>query len=104
MTTATPVWTINTLDRSLPDGTVTTLHWTVSLTEDDHTASAYGSIGLPAPDPDDFMPYEALFPGLVIEWLRVVMGEELMAAYETSLVQQIEEKRNPTHATGLPWS
>ena len=105
MTTATPVWTINTLDRSLPDGTVTTIHWTVSLTEDDGlSANAYGTLGLPPADPDDFIPYDGLFPELVLEWLRVVMGQEQVAAYEASLAQRIEEQRNPTHATGLPWS
>ena len=98
-------WSINTLDRSMPDGTVTTIHWTVSLTEDDGlSASAYGTLGLPPADPDDFIPYDGLFPELVLEWLRVVMGQEQVAAYEASLAQRIEEQRNPTHASGLPWN
>lgn len=105
MTTATPVWAINTLDRSLPDGTVTTIHWTVSLTEDDGlSASAYGTIGLGAPDPDNFTPYADLSPEQVQEWLKGALGQELVDAYEASLAQQIEEQKNPTHATGLPWS
>lgn len=103
--TATSVWSINTLERDLPDGTVTTIHWTVSLTEDDGlSASAYGTLGLPPADPDDFIPYDGLFSELVLEWLHVVMGQELMDAYAASLAQQIDEQRNPKHATGLPWA
>ena len=105
MTTATSVWAINTLDRSLPDGTVITIHWTVSLTEDDGlSASAYGTIGLGAPDPDNFTPYEDLSPESVLEWLHDAMGEEQVTAYAESLAHQIEEQRNPTKAAGVPWN
>ena len=102
--TSAAVWTINTLDRSLPDGTVTCIHWTVSLTEDGYSASAYGTLGLPPADPDDFIPYDVLFPDLVFQWIKAVIGEEQVAAYEASLARQIEEQKNPTHATGLPWN
>ncbi len=103
--TTQPTWHIANMDRTLPDGTVTTLHWTVSLSDDaGHTAGAYGSIGLPAPDPDNFTPYADLSPEQVQEWLKGALGQELVDAYEASLAQQIEEQRNPTHATGLPWN
>jgi len=39
------------LDRNLPDGLCTTAHWTATKQDGDYTASAYGSIGLPAKDP-----------------------------------------------------
>ena len=105
MTTATPVWAINTLDRSLPDGTVTTIHWTVSLTENDGlSASAYGALGLPPADPDAFTPYDSLSQEQVLEWLHSLMGQELVDAYAASLAQQIDEQRNPKQATGLPWA
>lgn len=101
----TPVWAINTLDFSLPDGTVTTIHWTVNLNDDDgYSASAYGTIGLGAPDPDNFTPYLDLSREQVQEWLKGALGQELVDAYEASLAQQIQEQRNPTHATGLPWN
>jgi hypothetical protein len=104
MTTVTPVWTINTLERSLPDNIVTVIHWTVSLTsEDGYTSSAYGSLGLPPADPENFIPYSDLSPETVTEWIRNVMGEEQFAAYESSLTAQIESKRNPVSASGLPW-
>ena len=48
------------LERHLPDGVVMTAHWNASKTDGDYTASAYGSIGLPAKDPSDptFVAYE----------------------------------------------
>ena len=102
--TATPTWSINTLDRSLPDGTVTTIHWSVSLTEDGFSAGAYGTIGLGEPDPDTFTPYDELSPEQVIDWLHETMGADLVTAYEESLATQVEEQRNPKQATGLPWA
>jgi hypothetical protein len=46
--------------RNLSDGVVMTAHWTATKTDGDYTASAYGSIGLPAKDPSDptFVAYE----------------------------------------------
>jgi hypothetical protein len=41
------------LDRTLPDSVVSTIHWTASQTDGDYTASAYGSLGVPAKDPSD---------------------------------------------------
>jgi hypothetical protein len=32
------------------------------------------------------------------------LGEEKMAAIETSLLNQVEEKISPTEAIGLPWN
>ncbi len=103
--TTQPTWHIANMDRTLPDGTVTVLHWTVSLTDDDgHAASAYGSIGLPAPDPDAFTPFGDLTESDVInQWLLPLMGEEQVAAYGAALEAQIQEQIAPTRGSGLPW-
>jgi hypothetical protein len=94
------------MDRTLPDGTVTVLHWTVSLSDDaGHTASAYGRIGLPAPDPDAFTPFDDLTEADVInQWLLPLMGPELVSAYASALEAQIAEQINPTRGSGLPWT
>ena len=57
------------LARHLPDGVVMTVHWTADKTDGDYTASAYGSIGLPAKDPSDptFIPYDQLTEAQVVE-------------------------------------
>jgi hypothetical protein len=104
--TSTPTWHIANMDRTLPDGTVTTLHWTVSLSDDaGHTAGAYGSIGLPAPDPDAFTPFDELTEAEVInQWLLPLMGAEQVAAYASALEAQIAEQINPTRGSGLPWT
>lgn len=99
-------WHIANMDRTLPDGTVTVLHWTVSLSDDaGHTAGAYGSIGLPPHDPDAFTPFDDLTEAEVItQWLHPIMGAEQVAAYAAALEQQIAEQINPTRGTGLPWN
>ena len=98
-------WHIANMDRTLPDGTVTVLHWTVSLSDDaGHTASAYSSIGLPPHDPDAFIPFDALTEAEVInQWLLPLMGDEQVAAYGAALEAQIQEQITPTRGSGLPW-
>lgn len=97
---------IASLDRELPSGCCTTAHWTVSKTDGTHTASAYGSIGLPHKDHDDpdFIPYEDLTEAQVIAWVEDAMGEEQLAALEANLDGQLEAMANPTTASGTPWS
>jgi hypothetical protein len=94
------------LERHLPDGVVMTAHWTATKTDGDYTASAYGSIGLPAKDPSDptFVAYEDITEAQAIEWVKEAMGEEQVAALEANLDGQIEAQKHPTQASGTPWS
>jgi hypothetical protein len=96
---------IVTIDRTLPAGLCTTAHWTATKQDGDYTASAYGSIGLPAKDPSDptFVPYEDITEAQAIEWVLAVMGEEQVAALEAGLDSQIEAQKNPVAAAGVPW-
>ena len=93
------------LDRTLPDGCVTTIHWTASQTDGDYTASAYGSLGVPAKDPSDptFIAFEDLTEEQVKQWTLDAMGEEQVTALQTNLNNQIESQKHPVTATGLPW-
>jgi len=102
--TSAATWSINTLERDLPDGTVYTIHWSVSLQDGEYSSGAYGTTGLGPADPDNFIPYDQLTQKEVLGWLKATLGEETVAAYEASLARQIEEQKNPTHATGLPWN
>ena len=97
---------IVSLDRNLPDGLCTTAHWTATKQDGDYTASAYGSIGLPAKDPSDptFVAYEDITEAQAIAWVEDAMGEEQLAALEANLDGQIEAQKNPTSASGTPWS
>ena len=98
--------TIVQLDRNLPEGLCTTAHWTATKTDGDHTASAYGSIGLPAKDPSDptFVAYEDITEVQAIAWVEDAMGEEQLTALEANLDGQLAKLANPTTASGTPWS
>ena len=96
-------WAIAQMERHAADGIVFTVHWTVNAQDDTYSAGAYGSIGLEPPAPDDTIPYNALFPELCIEWVKNSFGPEKVADIEAALQAQIDEQRNPTKASGLPW-
>ena len=109
MATTAAIWDIVQLERKLPDGetcpdgAVYTVHYTVSLEQDGETAGAYGSIGLGDPDPASFTPFSELTKDEVIGWVKSALGEEQVAAIEAALAEQINQKLNPTTATGTPW-
>ena len=99
-------WTISQLDRILPDSVVMTAHWRVSMTQDGHTGTVYGTISFPAKDPADptFTPYESLTQAQVLGWVREAMGADTVAAHEAHVQAPIDAQRNPVTATGLPWA
>lgn len=98
-------WTIANLDYTLPECCVTTVHWRVSKTDGDASASVYGTITLPHKDHTDptFIPYEDLTEAIVIGWVKEEMGADQVAAHEAAVQAQIDAQLNPTHASGLPW-
>lgn len=102
--TATAEWNIAQLERHLSDGAVYTAHWTVNLEDQGEIASAYGSVGFSAPDPDAFTPYDELTKEQVVGWVKGALGEEQVTSTEEALANQIEQKLNPTDASGIPWS
>jgi len=94
------------LDRTLPDGCVTTIHWVATQTDGDYSASSFGSLGVPAIDPSvpTFIPFESLTEAEVKQWVLDPMGEVQVAALQANLDGQIEAQKHPTSASGLPWS
>ena len=90
-------WKIVQLDRKTADGFVTTAHWTVTATDGDFSASAYGSVGFSG---ELTTPYADLTEAQVLEWVWASLDK---AAYEASLAAQIEAQKNPVSATGVPW-
>jgi hypothetical protein len=94
------------LDRTLPDNVVNTVHWQATQTDGDFTASAYGSLGVPAKDPSDptFIPFDQLTEAEVKQWVLTTMGEEQVEALQANLDGQIEAQKHPTSASGLPWA
>ena len=96
-------WSVNTLDRELADGYVTTVHYTVNAADDAYSAGAYGSIGLERPE--TLIPYSELTEAQVIEWTKAALGgEEKVTEIQAALQAQIDQQRTPTKGSGTPWT
>ena len=93
-------WTISQLDRQTSDGFVTTAHWQATAVDGEHSASIYNtcswSDGTPTVD------YADLTQEQVLGWIWANGVDK--DATEAALAAQIELKKNPVTATGVPWS
>ena len=100
-------WSIANLERHLSDGTVTTVHWTVNAERivdgTTYSTSSYGSVGLAAPDPNDFILYEDLTPTVALEWTQNQLGAEKVTEIEAGLSARLDEIETPVNASGVPW-
>lgn len=98
-------WNIVNLERTTANGIVYNVHYTVSASDDTYSSSAYGSIGLEAPaEGDPVIPYADLTFDTVVTWVKEKLGgSEKVAEIEAVLQAQIDEQRNPTTASGIPW-
>jgi len=96
----TTLWTISNLDRQTSDGFVTTAHWQATAVDGEHSASIYNtcswSDGTPA------VAYADLTQEQVLGWIWANGVDK--DATEAALAAQIELKKNPVTATGVPWS
>jgi hypothetical protein len=93
-------WSISNLERETVDGFVYSVHYQVSADDEPYTAGAYGSVGLERPD--TLVPFDSLTHGEVVGWVKDSLGEEKVAAIVAALEAQINEKRAPSKASGLP--
>jgi hypothetical protein len=94
----TITWTISQLDRQTSDGLVTTAHWRVDAVDGEHTAGSYGTVGFERGT--SFTAYDSLTEAQVIEWVKDKLDVE---AIEVGLQTEIDAKKAPTTATGVPW-
>ena len=103
--TTTFTWTVNTLERTVADGIVSVVHYSVNANDGTYSAGAYGSIGLDAPaEGDDIIPYADLTETWAIDALQAKLGgAEKVTEIEAALQVQIDEQRTPTKGTGTPW-
>lgn len=96
-------WSVASLDRTVADGVVGTVHYTVDAADETYRAGAYGSVGLEAGE--TVIPYADLTEEVVVEWVKTAIGgEEKVAEVEAALQAQLDEQRTPTQASGTPWS
>lgn len=84
---------------------VFTVHWTLNGADGTYTGSVYSSVGVTLDEDNAFTPYNQLTEAQVIGWVHAALGEEQVAAYEASVVAQIELQKNPIVVTPtLPWA
>ncbi len=96
----TIVWNISQLDRQTSDGFVTTAHWQANATDGNYSASAYSTCSWS--DGTATIPYASLTKETVLGWIWANGVDK--DAVEASLNAQIELKKNPVTAVGVPWN
>lgn len=102
MSDLTATWKIANLEREIADGYVFTAHYTVNAHDGTYSAGAYGSIGFERPE--TLIPYADLTEEQVIEWVKEAIGSDKVLEIGQALVNQLEEQRQPTKQTGVPWA
>ena len=100
---STFTWKVSNLDRTLSDGRVNTVHYTVDARSDDevYSSGAYGSIGL---EGDVVTPYADLTEETVVGWVKTALGEDKVTEVQAALDAQLTEQATPTVGSGTPWS
>ena len=100
-------WGVANLCRQLSDGAVTTVDWTLTaertVSGETLSAGCYGSVGLGAPDPNNFIDYDNLTPQIVNGWVEDALGTDQVTSLKDGLTGQLNVRENPTEGTGVPW-
>ena len=100
-------WDITALDATKTVGSlsdvVTTVHWTASDSDGDHTGYAYGTVGLAEADSGSFTAYADITKDNAIAWAKAALGTDEVTAIETGIAEQITESKTPTTTSGVPW-
>ena len=106
---------INTIDRAISEDDLAdvckTVHYSFYKQEvvgegDDavtYSASSIGTVGLDAPDSENFTAYADITEENVQGWVEAKIGADRLAEIEAGLDAQIAEQKTPTKATGRPW-
>jgi hypothetical protein len=97
-------WHVANLERETEDGFVFIAHYTVdAVTEDGaYRSGAYGSIGFERPE--NLIPFSELSEELVVQWVKEALGTDKVLEIGQALLNQLEEQRHPTRASGVPWN
>lgn len=93
------VWTITATNYETSNGFITTAHWTAAAVDGDYTASIYSTCSWAPGTPT--IPYSQVTQQEVLNWCWSSGVDK--AATEAALVAQIEAKKNPVSAQGVPW-
>ena len=100
-------WDVVSLDATKTVGSlsdvVTTVHWSASDSDGNHSGSAYGTIGLAEADSSSFTAYADITKDNAIAWAKAAIGSDEVTAIETRIAAQITESKTPTVTSGVPW-
>ena len=88
----------------LPDGKKVGDVKTFAVPATYYTVSSIGTVGLDAPDKDNFTAYKDVTEANVKAWCEAKVGADRMKEIEASLDAQITEQETPTRGTGKPWT
>jgi len=101
-------WNVVALDATKTVGSlsdvVTTVHWTASDADGDHTGYSYGTVGLAEADSGSFTAYADITKNNATAWAKAALGTDEVTSIETGIAAQITESKTPTKSTGVPWS
>lgn len=78
---------------------VKTIHWRLKATDGAYHTSAYGTVTLPDPDPDNFTAYEDITKQWAIDATSSVLD---VATLEASLAADIDRLKNPPVVASPP--
>jgi hypothetical protein len=98
-------WKITNAERTLADGMINVLHYTVDAFNGTYRAGAYGSVGLEPAEENAMVPYADLDEDICVEWVKEkIGGDEKVEEIEAALQAQIDQQESPTTGAGLPWA
>ena len=92
-------WNVSTLERETATGFVTVAHWQCNATDGDYSASVYSTCSWS--EGTATIPYASLTKETVLGWIWANGVDK--DAVEAYLEAQIELKKIPVTATGVPW-
>jgi hypothetical protein len=82
-------------DEDGMEDVVTHINWVLTAVDGDYSVYCYGVVGVGAPDPQSFIPYQQLTEAEVQAWTEQALGQEQVDAYKANLAAQINEQINP---------
>ena len=105
-------WSYDSLERNITedglDDVIVTSYWRITGVDGDHSATAYGSAGIAAPDPDDFTAFADVTEAQIKAWtLSSLAGQDITEdSLEAGLQSQIDLLKAPAQKSGIPsnWS
>jgi len=103
----TYTWEVINLERSLSDGFVSkVIYSVVGVNDGTERAGTRNQVEFIKPSslPSDFKSYESLSESVCLTWVKEALGSDEVTAIETTLANQINVLNTPVTGTGKPWS